>query len=222
MNIKQMIIGIALFAGLALASCHKETEDVRYIDFATISNITTDGTTLTLRADADSPEVTYTTNMIFPSAEFPVGTRIVMDYYPDYGLRYVSGPIYIYQALKAIGNGEPPVAQTAAGTDNWKSDPVEIESCDRQGKYIDIAVWGTTSLSSNQISVVLDSDTQNSAIPELHLIFDAAPGFDAASYRFFLSYDIGELWNKDTTQSVKLIYTDNDGAQNFVELKKQN
>lgn len=216
------VAAVTLFA----TSCNNDDNTIpagkSYIDFVTVRSASSNGAVFTFRKENDSPLVTLTTGQSFAQSGIKEGERIVINYAPESGEQYASGPVTVYQAVATEGKGGAPAEKTASETRNWASDRVSMALVQRSGEYINLIFRASTMGDPKECAVYVDAETIGTETPHLHLIFEAANAAMGNEYYFYSSYSIAELWNAPTTKSVRIYYADMLLPQNYTEFVKAN
>ena len=223
MKFKSIILGIAA-AAFALTGCNSSSDNDNddkqiFVDVATLESNSTLGASLTLRKLNDSPLVTLTSPQQFDPSYFKVGKRVVIAYAPANGEQYVSGPVSIYSAVLAIGEGDKPEPGTAEATNNWASGQIKMISAWRTGKYLNLAFNGST-YSDPVCHLYLDKATADTDNPHLYFTFAPKGAFEFTEGTFYASYNIEDLWDDPNVKSITLSYCDTNDAnasKNFVK-----
>lgn len=221
MKIKNLLLGVALMAGLGLTSCSGGDDPTpTFVDFVTLDAISPAGATMTFREKGDSPLITLTTNQALPLDRFKAGTRIVISYASDNNLQYVSGPIMIYQAANTEGEGKPALIETAEANNNWATESVSMRTINRSGEYLDFVFIATSSQNGKTIKLVLDAATANSEMPEYHLIYKADTTGTVSDYIYYCSYSISDSWLNPNTKGVRIYFKDTVNGDKYIDLLK--
>lgn len=214
------IVGVSLLAG----SCNSNNNDIpqvkQYIDFVTVRSAASNGGVFTFRKENDSPLITLTSVQNFAQSIMKEGDRIVINYAPESGEQYVSGPVTIYQAVSTEGKGAAPVEKTASETHNWASDRVSMALAERSGEYINLIFTASTVADPKECAVYVDAETVGTATPHLHLVFEAGNASMGKDYYFYASYSIADLWNDPATKSIRLYYPDPQQSENYTDFIK--
>lgn len=223
MKIKNLLIGAAFLAGFGLTSCSSDDNGglKTYIDFVTLDYFNEAGATMTFRQSGDSPLITLTTTQKFTTSEFKVGDRIVISYQPDMGLRYVSGPVVVFEAAPAEGRGTTPVKGNSIEYKDWATDEVAMQIINRSGQYLDMSFISASAAASPKIQFVLDEETENSERPQYRLLFTADTNGSVNQYYFYCSYSIEDIWNKETTKGIRVYYKDPSNGLQFTDIDKE-
>ena len=223
MKIKNLLIGAALLAGFGLTSCSSDDNGgpQSYIDFVTLDHFNEAGATMSFRQSGDSPLITLTTNQKFTTSEFKVGDRIVISYEPSMGLRYVSGPVVLFEAVVAEGRGSTPVKGNTIEYKDWATDEVAMQTINRSGQYLDMTFISATAAKAPKIQFVLDEETENSERPQYRLLFTADTNGSINQYYFYCSYNIEDMWNKETTKGIRIYYKDPANGLQFTDIDKE-
>jgi lipoprotein len=221
MKIKNLLLGVALMAGMSLTSCSGGDDPTpTFVDFVTLDSFSPSGATMTFREKGDSPLITLTTTQALPADKFKAGTRIVISYASDNNLQYVSGPIMLYQAANTEGEGKPALIETAEANDNWATESISMRSLNRSGEYLDFVFIGTTSQNGKTLKLVLDAATANSEMPEYHLIYKSDTSGTVNNYVYYCSYSIADSWLSPTAKGVRVYFKDTVGGDKYVDLLK--
>lgn len=220
-RIKQFTLSLMACAALtaALASCTNPEDDSPqvYTDIVSFVSQTSEGSSFTLRKAGDSPLVTLTSTTRLRPEDFKTGTRIVLQYIPENGKQYESGPVRLYQAMNVQGSE---VAQgTAESTDNWRSDGLRILSVDRTGEFVNVYAQGLYSFKP-EFTLYIDSSTLADEYPAVHLVYKDDNPLQSSTHIVYGSFDISEVWNLPGCKGVHFYSADLNANGYFPILKE--
>lgn len=180
----------------------------QYIDMVTYEGVGIDGATFTFQQLNDSPVITLTSSQTMNTIDFKPQSRIVISYTTQSNEHYVSGPINITGAMNTIGGGDAPENGDATTTNNWASDPIDMYQLWRTGDYLNLYFAGALGDHDANVHFYLDESTIDDETPSLHLTYGPYVGITNQTYLFYASYDISEIWKKDTCKGLKVYYKD--------------
>lgn len=209
----------ALFVAV-LASCADKPEnnfipDNAMMDIATYVSSSDAGSVFTLRKDGDSPLVTLTSTRKINENMFKPNTRVLIQYVPESGVAYTSGPMELY-SVQAVNTTLK--EGTSAEFDEWFTDPFAMGGLWRTDNYINL--WANIDVEQRPrtFELVLDTKTINDECPEYHVIFKT-DGVDGRRHVVYGSYDISKVWNLQTCTAVRVYYPDSHGMTSLVFYK---
>lgn len=213
--IKKILSTTLTAAAIAtLGSCNSDSDTpggaTLYTDIVTYQGNGTGGSTFTFRKEGDSPLITLTCSRTLAS-DFVPGSRILIQYAPETGKQYMSGPINLAGAANVEGGGAPVEELTAAQTTNWLSDAVNVSTIFRSGEYLNLQFTGTLGSEVAKVRMVADTETLDSEYPELHLIFGPYTAALGQYYLFTCSWSIESVWNRPGCKGIKVLYKNNGG-----------
>ncbi len=221
----KIFICLLACCSMALSSCNSENDDPgtgtarMFIDIVTYEAGSEQGASFTFRQNGDSQLITLTTSQRL-DAGFKVGSRVVIQYSPESGRQYQSGPVTLFQVLHAAGDGEEIPAKTAEQTSNWRSNPIKIQSISRSGTYLDFTFIGSMGNRNINPTACVDAATVDSDYPVVHIIFGPDDSFTDKEYLFFGSYSMAELWNKPTCKGIMVYFKNETNTDKHVQLDK--
>ncbi len=209
----------ALFLAV-IASCSDKPRNDYYpedmmVDIATYVSSSDNGSVFTLRKDGDSPLVTLTSTRVINENMFKPVTRVLIQYVPESGIAYKSGPMELY-SVQAVNSTLK--EGTAADYTDWFSDPFSMGGLWRTGNYINL--WANIDVEQRPetFELVLDTKTINDECPEYHVIF-RTDGVDGRRHVIYGSYDISKVWSLQTCSSIRVYYPDSHGTTSLVFYK---
>lgn len=209
----------ALFAAL-FASCVDDKKNELLpgdlmIDIATYVASNETGSVFTVQKDGDSPIATLTSDYIINDKMFPPKSRVLIQYVPESGVAYESGPVELY-SVQAVNTTVKEGTETEYR--GWNSDVVSVTSLWRTGNYINL--WANIDVVSRPktFELVLDTETIDTECPEYHIVFET-DGVDARRHTIYGSYDISQVWNLETCNAVKVYYADANGTSSTIFYK---
>lgn len=216
----------ALFAALVIAllstSCNKDDNNPVFpsdtlVDIVTLQSLSENGFTVTLRKENDSPLVTLTFNQKLTNLGIEVGERFLLEYKPESGIAYTSGPATAY-AYRPIINGNL-LEGTAAEYNHWGTFSVELNSIWRTGEYINIMALCDYVNQPAKFALVVDEATLDSPIPDAYLIFEPDKGVDGSTKAAYASFDIKSIWNDSKYTGLRVFVVTHSGTKRTVFAK---
>lgn len=181
-----------------------------FLDIVTVESAGSAGSTFTFRSLNDSPEITLTTDQFFEDVSIKSGTRILLNYIPESGKQFESGPVRVIGFTRCLGP-EITVAKTSNASE-WSSSPVYLAAMWRSGEWLNLQMVLQMNSNPRRFALVLDPATEDSDEPELHIVFvpDVNVNFSSAAYA---SYNISSLWEKPEVEAIKVFYVGLDGQE---------
>lgn len=197
---------IALSTGFS--SCNSDSDDGTqlYAVIATYQSSSDLGSTFTYRKEGDEPLITLTTSQKFSSEIFKVGSRVLIQYTTDLPA-YTSGAIQVIGMANTVGGGANATEATAAETENWKTDIIEIRSLWRTGSYLDIAFIASVGANS-YFKFYLDKATIGTSCPEFHIVLTQGGSLGGQQGLYYASYSIANAWDNPATDEIKIVLPD--------------
>ncbi len=186
-----------------------------FLDIVTVQSAGSTGSTFTFRSLNDSPEITLTTDQFFEDVSIKSGTRILLNYIPESGKQFESGPVRVIGFTRCLGP-DITVAKTSNESE-WSSSPVYLAAMWRSGQWLNLQMVLRMSTSPRRFALVLDPDTEDSDEPELHIVFtpDVNVNFSSPAYA---SYNISSLWDKPEVEAIKVFYIGLDGQEHSARI----
>lgn len=224
MKIAKYLLGAVLALSLGACSTKDDepgTERNFFTDIVTYANESGTGTTFTFRKDGDSPEIILTTPQKLSSADFTLGSRIVIQYWPHTNHQYTSGEVSVLVANNITGSGAEVPAAAASGSNPWASLGVDMYRLNRTGKYLNFifeAPYSDRHVIPSR--AVVDEATLGSEYPEIHIIYGPDDTFTTTTGYVYGSYSIANLWDAPGTKGVKVYYYDSNKTLKEVTFHK--
>lgn len=189
-----------------------------FLDIVTVASSDPAGCTFTFRSLNDSPEITRTTTQFFQDVTIKAGTRILLNYIPESGKQFESGPVRVIGFTRCLG----PTVTTAKSSNptEWSSSPVHLASMWRAGQWLNMQLVLKMTNSPRRFGLVLDPATADSSEPELHIVFTPDIGSTAMNQAAYASFDIAEIWNKPGVEAIRVFYVDFNGDENSARITK--
>ncbi len=215
------IFGI-LFVGLMsmLLSCSDEP-DYDYGDFlevvAVYQGSTAEGCMFAYQARDDSPVVTLRVSGS-ELKDVDAGERIMLRYTVLDDLSATEKLIRIDAASKIVNDVLRQADEETLG--KISSEPVDMTSVWRSGRYVNVFCWVPYVGSHFQMLLVAEESALDDEVPELRLLYDMMGGIPAFERRCYASFDIGNLWERETCRGVRIRVDDVDGEKIYEFNKK--
>lgn len=206
-----------------LTSCNDDNGpdgpvDGSFLDIVTVASADAAGSTFTFRSLNDSPEITLTTTQYFQDATIKPGTRVLLNYMPESGKQFESGPVKVIGFSRCLGQ-ELTVAKTSNSSE-WVSSPIYLASMWRSGQWLNLQMVLEVSQSPRRFVLVLDPATENTSEPELHISFEPDISTTAMQQTAYASCNISSLWDKPGVEAIKVSFISMDGQENSVRISK--
>lgn len=210
---------LAAVCTTAVTSCSDDDDDdpvpsSALIDFVTVASNTDSGSSFTVIDPATEKSATLVTTSRI-GEEFQVGTRALIQYTAAQG-QYESGQISLY-GINSVINGTISEGN-ATTTDNWSSDPANIASCYRTGKYLNLSCMVNMSSQPNKFEIVADEATLADEYPTAHILFKSDNTM-AQQTVLYASIDLSPVWNLQSAKGIKFIFHTSSGV---IEQKLEN
>lgn len=203
------IILTILFALTLLTSClsdngHDGPVDMTYWDIATFTGNIDGKANFTIRQVNDSPEaslIAQTAIRIDDNNDI-TGKRMLIRYAPENNKPYTSGAITLYSASPV--NQSPTKIESIEKYPDWSRDAVYLYSTWRTGKYLNFHVSLTYDSEPRMFCIVADEATLENKYPDLYLVHIMKQVTDYHDRRYYASFDISEIWDRDNVCGVRL------------------
>jgi len=219
-RIKRITLSLLACTALLLTAgaCSNPEDDnpTVYTDIVSFVSQNADGASFTLQKSGDSPVVTLTSTTRLRAEDFRTGTRIVLQYIPESGIQYESGPVRLYAAMNV--QGSEVLEGTAASTSGWKSENLRIFSVERTGTFINIYAEGNYTFRPD-FKLYIDSSTIDDEYPEVHMVYADDNPLQSTSHIIYGSFDISSVWNRQTCKGIHFYSPDNTAGSYFPILK---
>lgn len=214
-KLSTMVLAAALLMGIS--ACNSGSDDnpsgtILFTDIVTYNGTGTGGSTFTFNKEGDSPTITLTSSQSLSTADFKSGSRIIIQYAPESGVQYQSGPITLVAAANIEGQGQNVAESTAEQAGNWNSDPINVSALFRAGDYLNVQFTGALGTQTAVTKLVVDANTLDSDYPVLHLIYGPHTGLMDKTYLFYGSWNISPVWNRSSCKGIKVLYKNAGGA----------
>ncbi len=216
-------IFLGLACVLAAGSCNKNSgpEDPTgqsYGDIVSVASRGDEGATFTFRRMNDSPEITLTTRQVFQDAQVKIGSRIFIEYIPENGQEYESGPVYVKSYQRCYG----PDIRTASTSNpaEWAGTGFSLLRAWRTGKWMNLWIMGEMATAPRRFELVLNPATASSNEPELHVVFAADMASSGVNIPAYGSFDIASLWDRSDVTGLIIKYFDPQGMEQTVHFTK--
>ncbi len=223
MKSKLTVWAAMLAVVLCMASCSSTDEPdntAYFLDIVTYEADGANGSTFTFRHQGDSELITLTCPQRLSPADFKVGSRIIINYTPESGKQYVSGPVNLAAAANVEGAGEAVASATTTETNNWVSDELSMLALFRSGEYVNVQFSAALGAQTAKVKLVVDSETLDSETPELHLIYGPYTGTVDRTYVFYGSWSIADIWNRSTCKGIRVFFNGIGSMGNSVYISK--
>lgn len=203
------ILGLALVTGLAslfITSCNSDSpgglEEEPLYDFATLTGVNDNGSTLEVIRQGDEQPCTFTTPLKVDTTRIPVGDRLLITYVNSNGVSYVSGPINLYRYQQVL-NGDIEIG-TSTEWNSWRTNDVSIYYATRTGKYINVMANVYVLNAPKTFTIVADKETLNDEYPNVYLVFLSDTNLEGSMRSGYASWDISKVWDLPTCKGIKL------------------
>lgn len=203
---------------LSLAGCNSNDEPSTgeatiFGDFVTLVEADSQGAIMKLIPTGMDKTVTLSTAYKFDLEKFKADTRIFINYITPDDDNTVDGPVNIVNALNVDGAGKAPEKITAEKADDWKSQVVTVSYLNLTGNYVNFIYSGKSVGTPTSRNFYLDSETLDSAYPELHIVFEGnlSEG-EQKPYAVRGSYSLAELVGNKKYKGVKVLYPENSNS----------
>lgn len=225
MMIRQLTIPFVILLSAVLASCNKNSDEPSYAtvytDIVTYEGSSNGVTTFSFRKEGDSNLIKLTSTSTTVNIELTPGTRIMIQYAPDCGQRYMSSSITLLAATNIYGSGDAVEELSATETGNWRSDGVDMIAIYRSGDYVNVQFTGALGAQTAIVRLVADKETLDDEYPQLHLIYGPYSGLMTDTNMFNGSWNISSIWERSTCKGIKILYENNSSnIDGSVELVK--
>lgn len=194
--------------GLASTGCNDDKKptypvDDTLFDIVTLTATNDDGFTVTTRKIDDSPLVTLTAaNKKIDQNLVKVGDRFLLNYIPESGIQYKSGPITAI-AYRPILNAKI-IEGTQAEHNSWITEAQDIVSMWRTGDFINVYALAPYSQKPAKYELVVDKATLEDEIPQAYLIFLSDNKYESAPQAHYATFDISSVWNKPGVRGLRI------------------
>jgi len=130
------------------------------------------------------------------------GQRVMIYYRNASGKRYESGPIQFigYSNVK----GGKATAKPQSDISPLRIDPTEADLLELSGHYLNV-VLTASGTDGSFFDLYFDEETVDSPQPRAYVVFRSS-NTSAAQHVFIGSFDISEVWNKPTCESITVYY----------------
>lgn len=193
---------------LGLTSCNTndgpEVNENYFLDIVNYEADSPTGSTFTFRRQGDSELITLTCPQRLSANDFKVGTRVIINYVPESGKQYVSGPVRLVAAANVEGRGEAIPRATKAETDDWASDGITVHALFRSGNFINLQFTGALGAQKAVVKMLVDSETIDSDTPEVYIIYGPYTGVVDHTYMFYGSWSIADIWNRPNCKAIRI------------------
>lgn len=200
---------ILIIALSTLTSClsdkgHDGPVDMTYADIATFEGNINGRAQFTVRQVNDLPEATLIahSSLQYAPEEEPTGKRMFIRYTPESKMPYTSGEITLLSASTV--NQSTTKIESITDYPEWARDKVYLYSVWRTGKYLNFNVSLTYDSEPRVFCIVADESTLSNPYPDLYLVHIMKEPTDYHDRRYYASFDISEIWNRDNISGVKL------------------
>lgn len=228
MIMRRTLLHILLFHLIAIAiqACKNGDEPSSTIprgavyDFVTLEESSEEGSLLTMRKNADSPLISYFSDIDFSRIQtIHDGDRLIICYDRVGGEIYTSGTIVIYGYVQLSSSDQKMLTGASRDYDGWRCPPMKANALWRTGNFInldtDISVFQAHK--PKTLVIVADKETVNDGYPELYIYYENEENNDGENpYRIYASFDISELWDKDSCRGVIVNYPTADGGGSMI------
>lgn len=217
---------MTLFVGIFATSCNNSNNDdplppKLFYDIATLEFSNEEGSTFTLRQENDSPIITLT----FPgqtvnTEQVPLGTRVLIAYYPESGLAYTSGQAKLY-AIGYVYNSEIEEGN-AESTKQWQTMAQNMLGMWRTGNWINIQTQCTyVNNTPMTYDLVVDETTLDEEYPQAYIIYIPTDAANALTRDFYATFDISSVWNRPNVKGLRIRVVENNGPRTYSFIKNQ-
>lgn len=217
------LLYIVLFPLIAIAmqACKGDDEPSSRIprsavyDFVTLRESSEEGSVLTMRKNADSPLITYFSDIDFSRIQtIHDGDRLIICYDRIGGEIYTSGNIVIYGYVQLSASDQKMLTGSYEEYSGWTCPPMKANALWRTGHFInldaDISVFQAHR--PETLVIVADQATIDDGYPELYIYYKNEEKNDGENpYRIYASFDISAVWSKPSCRGVIVNYPDASG-----------
>lgn len=193
----------------ALTSClsdkgHDGPVDMTYADIATFQGNINGRAQFTIRQVNDLPEATLIAQapLNYNPEDDPTGKRMFIRYTPESKKPYVSGPMTLLSA--ATVNQSATKIENISDYPDWGRDKVYLYTVWRTGKYLNFNVSLTYDSEPRVFCIVADKSTLSNDYPDLYLVHIMKEPTDYHDRRYYASFDISEIWDRENILGVNL------------------
>lgn len=186
-------------------------------DIVTFTGISSNTATFQLQEINDSKIVTLTASGVtIDENTFTKGTRIMLYYVPQNGIRYADDDITVY-GYGYIHNAKPVVGDIA-DYPLWNDAQIYIFEMWRSGSYLNI--YSVMQFDRDpQFKVIADAATVNNDFPDIYLTYSNEVNINATDQNFNASIDISQIWDLATCKGIN-IHLNNSNGENIYTLHK--
>ena len=165
----------------------------------------------------DSPVITLTDPTTRIDHKYD-GSRLLLYYYPESGLPYVSGRVSVRSA-RLIDTSAITVAPLSDY--RWDADGVWLNSIWRTGRWINNRMRLPYTETPFEFRLVADQATADDAEPQLYLVYDRHGAPDNFLREGYASVDISDIWNRPTCRGVRIHVNDLNLKRDIYVFNKQ-
>ncbi len=177
--------------------------DMTYWDIATFNGNIDGRAQFTVRQVNDSPEATLVARTALDTgSENLAGKRMLIRYVPESKKPYTSGTITLQSASTV--NQSPTLIKSMNEYTDWARDRVYLYSVWRTGSYLNFNVSLTYDKEPRIFCIVADETTLENDYPDLYLVHIMANVTDYHDRRYYASFDISKIWERDNVNGVRL------------------
>lgn len=178
-----------------------------------------DSMKFSLQQRDDSPLVRLTCRGQFQDTTLKVGDRLLINYVPENGLPYTSGPVSLVGAYPI--NGGEGLVQNMAKYPLWDRDRVFLYSIWRTGSYINLHTRITyTGKIPRIIRMVVDSATVDSAIPQVYFVHQLDTIRDYHDRDNYSSWDMLKVWERSHVRGLDVHVANTNQTQTVYRFMK--
>lgn len=220
----QYIMLLSIIA-LVLHACKSSDEPSPTIpreavyDFVTLEESSENGSLLTMRKNADSPLISYFSDVDFSHIQtINDGDRLIICYNRADGETYTSGKITLYGYVLLNNSDQKMLCGYSSDYDGWRCPAMKIKSLWRTGTFInldaDISVFHAGN--PETFVIVADQATVDDDYPQLYIYYKNGDDNDGRNpYRVYASFDIAEIWETPSCRGVTINYPTPDGVSSM-------
>ena len=159
------------------------------------------GSSFTVTEPGTDRLTTFTTPVNL-GEKLKAGQRVLIYYTNASGKRYESGPIQ-FRAHSPIKDGKAQL-KPQADISPLRVNPTEADLVEMSGKYVNVELSAAGS-DGSLFDLYFDEATVDEAQPRAYVVFRSS-NISSATHIFVGSFDISEVWDKPTCESIVVYY----------------
>lgn len=225
-KIKSLLLGLVAIATLAsTTSCNsdnggKTPVDNTFYDIVTVTAITDGGFVAQFREIDDSPLITLTFTQSLNPNLVKVGQRILLNYWPESGKAYTSGPATSYGYRNILNSTI--TEGTAQTEDAWSTEAISIVSLWRTGEFINVNSLAPYKVAPRKFDLVLDKSTLDDEIPTAYLLVKSDLATEAQLQQYIATFNISSIWNDAKYKGLRVVTATINGTYRETFTKSNN